>query len=104
MHRVDEHDLVQIDLECNTQDIPVIDVETLDDVKGSGKGVREGKHMIPQTPPIVSSLLDRKMKSGMFKSRTSKTNRVIPGENKLMFGIGDHIKSLELNREIAVEK
>ena len=52
--------------------------------------------MIPQTPPIVSSLPDRKLKCGMFKSRTSKTNRAISEENKLMFGIGDRIKSLEL--------
>ena len=73
-------------------------------MKGSGKRLREEKHMIPQTLPIVSSLPDRKMKCGTFNSRTSRTNRVISGENKLMFGIGDHIKGLELSREFAVEQ
>ena len=96
-----QHDLVKTGLECNTQ---VIVVESLDAVKGSGKGLREGKHMIPQTPPVVSSLTDRMMKCSMFKSHTSKTNQVISGENKLMFGDEEHIKRLELNRKNAAQK
>ena len=94
-----QHDLVKTGLECNTQ---VIVVETLDAVKGSGKGLKEEKHMIPQTPPVVSSLTDRMMKYSMFKSHTSKTNQVISGENKLMFGDEEHIKRLELNRKRVV--
>ena len=84
-----QHDLVKTSLECNTQ---VIVVESLDAVNGSGKGLREGKHMIPQTPLVVSSLTDRMMKCSMLKSHTSKTNQVISGENKLMFGDEEHIK------------
>ena len=86
-----QHDLVKTGLECNTQ---VIVVESLDVVKGSGKGLREGKHMIPQTPPMVSSLPDRKMKCGVFNLRTSRTNRVICAKEKLMFGIEEHTKGL----------
>ena len=92
-----QHGLLQTRLECNTQDIPVIVVESLDAEKGSGKGLREGKHMIPRTPPTVSSLPYRKMKCGVFNLRTSRTNRVISGENKLIFGIEENIKSLDLD-------
>ena len=95
-----QHDLVQTCLECNTQDIPVIVVESLDAVKGSGKGLREGKHMIPQIPPTVSSLPDRKMKSGVFNSCASRINRVLSGQDKVMFGIEEHIKGLELNGKV----
>ena len=56
-----EHDLVQTSLECNTQDIPVSVVRSLNAMKGSGKRLREEKQT-PQTPPIVSSLSDRKIK------------------------------------------
>ena len=58
--------------------------------------------MIPQTLPIVSSLPDRKMKCGMFNSRTSRTNRVISGKDTSIFGIEEHTKGLKLNRENAL--
>ena len=97
-----QHDLVQTGLECNTRDIPVIDIESLDDVRGSGKGLREGKHMIPQTLPIVSSMPDRKMKCGVFNSCASRINRDISGQDKVMFEIEEHMKGLELNGQLTV--
>ena len=99
-----EHDLVQTGFECNTRDFPVIVVRSLNAMKGSWKGFREEKRMITQTLPKVSSLSDRKMKCGVFDSCASMINLVISGQDKLMFEIEEHIKSLELNEQLAVDE
>ena len=60
--------------------------------------------MITQTLPKVSSLSDRKMKCGVFDSCASMINLVTSGQDKLIFEIEEHIKSLELNEQLAVDE
>ena len=90
-----EHDLTQTCLEYNAQNNPDTVVQSVNAMKGYGKGLREETHMIPQTLPILSSSPDRKMRCGVFNPCASRINRLISGQDSSMFSIEIHIKGLE---------